>query len=87
MPFETILFEIDEGVATLTLNRPDKLNSFTGAMHIELREALRRVREDSSVRALRRMRFTGNLRPARGAMGDGLPVEQDASRLPSAPAG
>jgi 2-(1,2-epoxy-1,2-dihydrophenyl)acetyl-CoA isomerase len=52
MPFETILFEIAEGVATLTLNRPDKLNAFTGAMHIELREALRRVREDSSVRAL-----------------------------------
>ena len=52
MPFETILFEIDGGVATLTLNRPDKLNAFTAAMHEELREAMHRVRTEQGVRAL-----------------------------------
>jgi len=52
MPFDTILFEIADSVATITLNRPDKLNSFTAAMHVELREALQRVRDDPGVRAL-----------------------------------
>ncbi|HEY7757899.1 MAG TPA: 2-(1,2-epoxy-1,2-dihydrophenyl)acetyl-CoA isomerase PaaG [Burkholderiales bacterium] len=52
MPFENILFEIAGGVAAITLNRPDKLNSFTAAMHGELREALQRVRSDAAVRAL-----------------------------------
>ena len=52
MPYETILFDVAEGVATVTLNRPDKLNCFTAAMHVELRDALARVRADASVRAL-----------------------------------
>ena len=38
--FETIQFEITGGVARITLNRPDKLNSFNLAMHHELRDAL-----------------------------------------------
>ena len=41
--YETILFKIEAGVATLTLNRPDKLNSFNTAMHEELRDALAKV--------------------------------------------
>ncbi|WP_153099305.1 2-(1,2-epoxy-1,2-dihydrophenyl)acetyl-CoA isomerase PaaG [Paraburkholderia hayleyella] len=42
MPYETIKTDFDEstGVATVTLNRPDKLNSFTLKMHKELRAAL-----------------------------------------------
>jgi 2-(1,2-epoxy-1,2-dihydrophenyl)acetyl-CoA isomerase len=40
MAYESILVERDAGVATITLNRPDRLNSFTRAMHAELREAL-----------------------------------------------
>lgn len=39
-------------VRTLTLNRPAALNSFTGAMHAELREALDAAAADASVRAL-----------------------------------
>jgi 2-(1,2-epoxy-1,2-dihydrophenyl)acetyl-CoA isomerase len=52
VPYATILFEIAGNVATLTLNRPDKLNSFTNAMHREMRDALQKVRADSSVRVL-----------------------------------
>jgi 2-(1,2-epoxy-1,2-dihydrophenyl)acetyl-CoA isomerase len=40
MSFETILFEVDSGIARLTLNRPDKLNSFNVQMHGEVRQAL-----------------------------------------------
>jgi 2-(1,2-epoxy-1,2-dihydrophenyl)acetyl-CoA isomerase len=40
MAYETIDFKIDNSIARITLNRPDKLNSFNLAMHFELREAL-----------------------------------------------
>jgi 2-(1,2-epoxy-1,2-dihydrophenyl)acetyl-CoA isomerase len=40
MSYQTILFDVSGGVARLTLNRPDRLNSFTTAMHGEVREAL-----------------------------------------------
>jgi 2-(1,2-epoxy-1,2-dihydrophenyl)acetyl-CoA isomerase len=40
MRYETILFSIDHGIARLTLNRPDKLNSFNTQMHAEVRNAL-----------------------------------------------
>ena len=38
--YETILFERREAIARITLNRPDRLNSFTVQMHEELRDAL-----------------------------------------------
>ena len=38
--YENILFDNSEGIARITLNRPDRLNSFTAAMHQELRDAL-----------------------------------------------
>ena len=50
--YDTIQFKIDSGVALLTLNRPDRLNSFTQAMHLEVRDALARVQSDQSVRVL-----------------------------------
>ena len=40
MAYETIIAERSGHVATITLNRPDRLNSFTRAMHGELRDAL-----------------------------------------------
>lgn len=52
MSFETILFDIDAGVATLTLNRPDVLNSFNAQMHEEIRAALKQVGENDKVRAM-----------------------------------
>lgn len=52
MSYETLLFGIDGGIARLTLNRPDKLNSFNVAMHREIRDALDQVKADPSVRVL-----------------------------------
>ena len=43
MNYEQIRFETSDGVARITLNRPDRLNSFTTRMHGELRDALARV--------------------------------------------
>jgi 2-(1,2-epoxy-1,2-dihydrophenyl)acetyl-CoA isomerase len=40
MSYDTIVFDIDDGIARLTLNRPDKLNSFNIQMHGEVRRAL-----------------------------------------------
>ncbi|MCX7893186.1 MAG: 2-(1,2-epoxy-1,2-dihydrophenyl)acetyl-CoA isomerase PaaG [Burkholderiales bacterium] len=43
-----ILYELADGVATVTLNRPDKLNSFTEAMHAALRAAIDRAEADKA---------------------------------------
>jgi 2-(1,2-epoxy-1,2-dihydrophenyl)acetyl-CoA isomerase len=48
----TILLDFAEGVATITLNRPDKLNAFNGAMHAELARALDRIEANPAIRAL-----------------------------------
>lgn len=48
----SILLEVDQGVALLTLNRPDNLNSFNAEMHDQMRAALSQIRKDASVRAL-----------------------------------
>jgi 2-(1,2-epoxy-1,2-dihydrophenyl)acetyl-CoA isomerase len=50
--YDTILVAVADGVATLTLNRPDRLNSFTVAMHEEVRAALAAIRADRAVRCL-----------------------------------
>lgn len=50
--FTAIRLDINEGVAVLTLNRPDSLNSFTVVMHGEVKAALDRVESDPSVRVL-----------------------------------
>ena len=52
MNFETITFSLDAGIARLTLNRPDKLNSFTGEMHAELRVALDHIQVNKAIRVL-----------------------------------
>jgi len=48
--FESIKVDVTDGVATLTLNRPDRLNSFTVAMHGEVRTALDAIAADRSIR-------------------------------------
>lgn len=52
MTFETILFEIHQGAARLTLNRPDKLNAFTARMHDEIRAAMADLEATPDVRVL-----------------------------------
>ncbi len=47
-----ILFSRSDAVATITLNRPDKLNSFTRSMHAELSTALSQIENDPSIRVL-----------------------------------
>jgi len=47
-----ILFERADGIARITLNRPDRLNSFNTAMHAELRDALAQVKADTTLRVL-----------------------------------
>lgn len=50
--YEHILLGVEGGIARLTLNRPDRLNSFNDAMHAEVRDALARIAEDGSARVL-----------------------------------
>jgi 2-(1,2-epoxy-1,2-dihydrophenyl)acetyl-CoA isomerase len=52
MAFETILFSTEAGVARLTLNRPDRLNSFTVKMHEEIAAALDAIDADKTIRVL-----------------------------------
>lgn len=52
MTYATITLDRQDGIARLTLNRPNKLNSFTEAMHGELRHALDAVQADTDTRVL-----------------------------------
>jgi enoyl-CoA hydratase/carnithine racemase len=50
--YETILYTVADGVATITLNRPDRLNAFNGQMLRDLLHAFDEVDADDAVRAL-----------------------------------
>lgn len=52
MAYENIKYEVKNGVAILTLNRPETLNSFNVAMHQEVQQAMKDVRMNAEVRAL-----------------------------------
>lgn len=52
MTFSTLRFDVAEGVATVTLARPKKLNALNAAMHADLRAALDRCEADDAVRAV-----------------------------------
>ncbi len=49
---ESVLYDLVEGVATITLNRPDAMNSLTAETKTALREAVERARDDTSARAV-----------------------------------
>lgn len=50
--YETVLVERHDAVAVVSLNRPDKLNSFDGALRRELLRAVREVNDDDSIRVV-----------------------------------
>jgi 2-(1,2-epoxy-1,2-dihydrophenyl)acetyl-CoA isomerase len=52
MSFQHVLIERSDGIGTLTLNRPDKLNAFAGRMRQEIAEALDDLERDPSVRVI-----------------------------------
>jgi enoyl-CoA hydratase/carnithine racemase len=52
MDYEQILYAVEDHVATITLNRPDQLNAFTGRMMREIVDAFDRIDADDDVRAV-----------------------------------
>ncbi|MEX1995006.1 MAG: 2-(1,2-epoxy-1,2-dihydrophenyl)acetyl-CoA isomerase PaaG [Steroidobacteraceae bacterium] len=48
MSYQTIQYSVSGGIARLTLNRPERLNSFNGQMHAEVRAVLDRVAGDGA---------------------------------------
>jgi 2-(1,2-epoxy-1,2-dihydrophenyl)acetyl-CoA isomerase len=52
MNYSLIQFDVRDGVARLTLNRPDKMNSFNADMHAEVRDALDSIQTNAAVRVL-----------------------------------
>jgi enoyl-CoA hydratase/carnithine racemase len=52
MDFQDIIYEVSEGIATITLNRPDKMNAFTGRMMHEIISALDLSDADDNVKAV-----------------------------------
>ncbi|OUR77080.1 2-(1,2-epoxy-1,2-dihydrophenyl)acetyl-CoA isomerase [Alphaproteobacteria bacterium 46_93_T64] len=55
MTYETILFDVSDGVATITLNRPEKMNTFNEQMHADLKS----IMPDLSSDAVRAVLITG----------------------------
>ena len=52
MAYDHILYAVTDGVAVITLNRPDKLNAWTATMHREVKAAMRSASDDDGVRVI-----------------------------------
>lgn len=76
MTYQTVLFDLQNGAARLTLNRPEKLNSFNVQMHEEIRSVLDQLDGQPEARVLV---ITG--------MGRGFCAGQDLSDRAVAPGG
>ncbi|MFQ5903737.1 MAG: enoyl-CoA hydratase-related protein, partial [Candidatus Binatia bacterium] len=82
MTYETILFEKENGVATITLNRPQALNAFTSKMNSEFQDALKDADQDGAIRCLlitgagrgfcAGQDLKGRTREQRGSLGESL---------------
>jgi 2-(1,2-epoxy-1,2-dihydrophenyl)acetyl-CoA isomerase len=52
MSYETVLFDVNEGIANLTLNRPDVFNAFNEQLSADVLDALKKTAKDKSIRVL-----------------------------------
>jgi len=52
MAYEQILYDVSNGLATITLNRPDRLNAWTGTMEDEVRQAMFAAEADAGARVI-----------------------------------
>lgn len=52
MDYEAILYEVEDGILTITLNRPERLNAFNGQMQTEVLDALDRADADDDVKSI-----------------------------------
>src|SRR5260370_34449253 len=52
MPTQETIYEVADQVATITLNRPDKLNAWTATMEQEVRSAVEQAEQDDNVRVI-----------------------------------
>src|SRR5436190_23714302 len=50
--YSDILYRVENGVAVVTLNRPDKLNAWRGEMDRDVRAAMREAAQDEAVRVI-----------------------------------
>jgi len=92
MDYQQILFKTKGQVATITLNRPEKLNAFTGRMLQEFRDALQQVEDDNDLRAsiitgAGRAFCAGSDLSAGGSAFDSSQRGQDASESGTRPTG
>jgi len=52
MEFETLIYEVNEGICRLTLNRPDSFNAFNDKQSFEMQDALKAIEKDKSIRVV-----------------------------------
>ena len=52
MDYEAIIYEVEDNILTITLNRPERLNAFNGQMSSEVHNALDRADADDNVKAI-----------------------------------
>ncbi|WP_416898420.1 MAG: enoyl-CoA hydratase-related protein [Minwuia sp.] len=52
MAYEQILYDVADGVATVTMNRPDRMNAMTPVMNGEIRAAMQAASDDTAVKAI-----------------------------------
>lgn len=76
MPFETVLIEKKDQMGIITLNRPEKFNTFSSLMAKELNEALRQLDEDQEVRVI-------IIKGAGRAFSTGIDVSEFQGKKPS----
>jgi len=76
VPFSTIVFEILDGVARITLNRPERANALNGAMLEEIGRALDAAESDAGVKAI-------IVRGAGAAFSSGFDLKEQMERRPT----